>query len=48
MKMAAIVSLSAGQHIDAFVILAVILQNGMIGYLELYNTEESVERINLH
>ena len=42
---AAGISFYVGEHTDAFVILAIILGNAVIGYIQEYNAEESVRML---
>lgn len=43
--MAAVVSFVVGEHIDAYVILAIIIGNAWMGYSQEYNAEESVRML---
>jgi len=42
---AAIISFLVGEHTDAYVILAIIIGNAWIGYVQEYNAEESVRML---
>ncbi|HCN83464.1 MAG TPA: ATPase [Sphingobacteriaceae bacterium] len=42
---AAMISFLAGEHIDAFVILAIILANAWMGYSQEYHAEESIRML---
>lgn len=42
---AAIISFAVGEHTDAYVILAIIIGNAIIGYVQEYNAERSIEKL---
>ncbi len=42
---AAVVSFVVGEHTDAYVILAIIIGNAIIGYVQEYNAEKSVQML---
>ncbi|MET3114996.1 Ca2+-transporting ATPase [Pedobacter sp. CG_S7] len=42
---AAAISFTMGEHIDAYVILAIIIANALIGYIQEYKAEESVRML---
>jgi Ca2+-transporting ATPase len=42
---AAVISFVAGEHTDAFVILAIIIANAWMGYSQEYNAEESIRML---
>ena len=42
---AAAISFTVGEHIDAYVILAIIIANALIGYIQEYKAEESVRML---
>lgn len=43
--LAAIVSFAVGEHTDAYVILAIIIGNAIIGYVQEYNAEQSIKKL---
>ncbi len=45
LMVAAGISFAVGEHIDAYVILTIILANAWIGYIQEYNAEESVRML---
>lgn len=43
--LAAVVSFVVGEHTDAYVILAIIIGNAIIGFVQEYNAEQSVKKL---
>lgn len=42
---AAVISFFVGEHVDAYVIIGIIIANAVIGFLQEYNAEESMKKL---
>lgn len=45
LAIAVIISFAVGEHTDAYVILIIIIGNAIIGYIQEYNAEKSIEKL---